>query len=407
MLIRNKTIAAGSIICFLVLIFSQCVYTSSTHGPRGDAYAGSAACVKCHAGIAASYVHTAHSRSVSAATKATIQGNFAPGANTFTINAANKIMMEKRDSGLYQVYYKDGKEIEAHRFDIVFGSVKGETYLWWKENQLFQLPVSYSNELHQWTNSPGYDSGREAEFDRQIEPRCFECHSSYIQLLQTASESSNMAKELDKSSVVYNIDCERCHGAAAAHVQYQTENPDSKTAKYIVSYKSLTRQQKIDMCAQCHSGNNNIRIRSLFAFQPGDTLLRYILPGYSNGNNKLDVHGNQTQLLSQSQCFLHTNLTCTTCHDVHVNQRGNKALFNERCQSCHTSLQHTSLAKINTQTVQFINTNCITCHMPLQSSNKIILRTTGNKQSANIKVITHYIAVYPDVAKEVMKNNLP
>ncbi len=405
MIKQNKTIATIIAIGFLVLIFSQCVYTSSNNDPRGDAYAGSASCIKCHAGIAASYLHTAHSNSVSVATKASVQGDFTLGANTFTINATNKIVMEKRDSGLYQVYYKDDKQIEAHRFDIVFGSVKGETYLWWNQNQLFQLPVSYSNELHQWTNSPGYDSGREAEFDRQIEPRCFECHSSYIQPLQTASESSSTDKELDKSSIVYNIDCERCHGAAAAHVQYQTENPNTKTAKYIVSYSTLTRQQKIDMCAQCHSGNNNVRMRSLFAFQPGDTLLHYMLPGFYNGNNRLDVHGNQTQLLSRSQCYLHTALTCITCHDTHTNQRGNTALFNERCQSCHTSIQHTSLPKENAQAIQFINSNCITCHMPLQSSNKIILRTTGNKQSANIKVITHYIAVYPDVAKEVMKNN--
>ncbi len=272
-----------------------------------------------------------------------------------------------------------------------------------ENNQLFQLPVSYSNELHQWTNSPGYDSGREAEFDRQIEPRCFECHSSYIQPLQTSSESSSTNEELDKGSIVYNIDCERCHGAAAAHVQYQTENPGIKVAKYIVSYRSLTRPQKIDLCAQCHSGNNNVRMRSLFAFQPGDTLFRYILPGYSNGN-KLDVHGNQTQLLSRNQCFLHTAMTCTTCHDTHVNQRSNTGLFNERCQSCHTSIQHTSLPKGNEQAIQFINANCITCHMPLQSLNKIILRTSGNKQSANIKVVTHHIAVYPDVAKEVMKS---
>ena len=398
---HTKTGIAILTICTVVFVFSQCIEANDANDPRGSAYAGSATCQKCHANVSASYAHTAHFHSASVAAENTIQGSFAHDSNVFAINPSEKVMMEKRDSGFYQVYYENSKEKNAHRFDIVFGSVKGETYLYWRNNQLFQLPVSYSNQLHNWTNSPGYDSGRENEFNRQIEARCFECHSSYVKPLPTASQNSN-SNSLDRSSIIYTIDCERCHGAGANHVRYQTENRGSKTAGYMVSYRSLSRQQKIDMCAQCHSGNNNVRLRSLFGFQPGDTLARFMLPGFANGD-KFDVHGSQPQLLSESQCFLHSAMTCTTCHDAHTNQRNEMDVFNQRCQSCHNAVAHPSLAKQTAPSVQFINTNCITCHMPLQSSNKIVLHTSGNAASDRVKVVSHYIAVYADETKEVLK----
>ncbi len=402
MLKHNKTGIAIIAICLAVFLFSQCMDVSGTGDPRGDAYAGSASCLKCHTNISDSYAHTAHFHSAGPAIENTIQGSFAQDSNVFVISSSAKVVMEKRNSRFYQVYYEHGKEKEARPFNIVFGSVKGETYLYWQDNQLFQLPVSYSNQLHNWTNSPGYDSGHQTEFNRQIESRCFECHSGYIKPLATASPNSN-ASRLDKNSIIYNIDCERCHGPAANHVKYQTENPDQKMAAYMVTCSSLSRQQKTDLCAQCHSGNNNVRLRSLFGFRPGDTLARFMLPGFAN-SNPFDVHGSQPQLLSASQCFLRSKtLTCTTCHEAHTNERSEPQVFNLRCINCHKAVAHPSLPKETDEEVQMIAANCITCHMPLQSSRKIVLHTSGNAASDKVKVVSHYIAVYPDVTEEVLK----
>lgn len=37
--------------------------------------------------------------------------------------------MKKTDNGLFQNYYLNGKAKDRYRFDIVFGGVKGESYL--------------------------------------------------------------------------------------------------------------------------------------------------------------------------------------------------------------------------------------------------------------------------------------
>jgi len=47
----------------------------------------------------------------------------------------------------------------AERIALVIGSGgKGQTYLYWNGDQLFQLPVSYWVDLG-WINSPGYRDG--------------------------------------------------------------------------------------------------------------------------------------------------------------------------------------------------------------------------------------------------------
>jgi hypothetical protein len=41
---------------------------------------------------------------------------------------------------------------------VVRSGEQGQTYLYWNEDQLFQLPVSYWTKLG-WVNSPGYRDG--------------------------------------------------------------------------------------------------------------------------------------------------------------------------------------------------------------------------------------------------------
>src|ERR1044072_6592225 len=79
----------------------------------------------------------------------------------------------------------------AERFDIVIGSGrKGQTYLYWDKNdQLFQLPVSYWTEVASWVNSPGYGD-TSIEFSRPAPPRCLACHASSFEAV-TSSGGAN------------------------------------------------------------------------------------------------------------------------------------------------------------------------------------------------------------------------
>ena len=387
----------------LSFILTQC-FSNKPEDPRGQVFAGSASCVKCHSAVYDSYIHTAHFQTSRPASLNNIDGSFVKGSNSFDFGNGMKVIMEKRKDGLYQVGYVNGKVVDAQKFDITIGHVKAQTYLYWKGNQLFELPMSYFSALHSWTNSPGYAADH-IDFSRPIIKRCLECHSSYVdELPQTEMSLTNRKVEFDKSSLIYGIDCERCHGPAANHVNYHTEYPEEKKAKYITTYSSLTRGQKMDACAVCHSGNKDAFERSAFAFKMGDTLAKFREPIFLHENTDpatLDVHGNQDALLSSSKCFLMSNMDCSSCHNPHANNSQNMALYTQKCLNCHSEAKHnfcTMAAKLGTT----INNKCIDCHMPQKPSNVISVEATGGKMSVPYLVRTHRIAIYPEETKKIL-----
>jgi hypothetical protein len=367
--------------------------------------------VSCHKNIYDNYLHTAHFSSTRQADATSMQGDFRNNANVFYFNDDLKVVMEKRSNGLFQIAYQKNKVIESRPFDITFGGTKAETYLYWKNNQLFELPISYFNNLHSWTNSPGLD-GSHPDYSREIGKRCFECHTSYIQELPIPTHGLESKIEFDKNSLIFGIDCERCHGPATNHVNYHLAYPDVKKPMYIQTYASLTRAQKIDVCAACHSGNTEHMLKSIFAFKPGDNLADFKEMHYLRQNvdsAKLDVHGNQTQLLESSKCFAMTNMNCSTCHDVHKNERQNVAMYSQKCLSCHTGQGH-SVCKLTASIGPMIKNNCIDCHMPAQPSNAIKVQISHGGSAIPYLVRTHHIAVYHDaataVSADLKKHNL-
>jgi len=198
---------------------------------------------------------------------------------------------------------------------------------------------------------------------------------------------------MERGSLIYGIDCERCHGPAGKHVQFHLDSPTVKEPKYMVRYTALTRQQKVDACAVCHSGNNVEQKKSTFAFRPGDKLDDYYDAGASTlVARENDVHGNHTQLMKKSACYIKSNsMTCNSCHNTHEVLKGSLKIYSERCMSCHKTTNHSekTLAKGN------LKTNCIDCHMPNQASKLISFQTAGSGKASAYMLRTHHIAIYP------------
>jgi len=396
----------GVFVVPIALILSQCISNSPAQNTdaRGNVYAGSVSCIKCHKSVYNNYLHTAHYQTSRTASAGNVHGNFTEGGNTLTLSDSVTVVMQKQGKALCQVKYVNNKAVEKHPFDIVFGGVKAETYLYWKNKQVLQLPVSYYNAIHAWGNSPGYEAGY-ADFSRVIGTRCFECHSSYVKELPQVTQSLTRTIELDRNAMILSIDCERCHGPAINHVNYHTEYPGQKTGRYIAKYSALTRAQKVDMCGVCHSGNSGTMLKSTFAFKPGDTLSKFKEAEFYHTDvdpDKLDVHGNQVQLLQSSACFAKSKMDCATCHNTHNNERGLTALFTQRCTSCHSEAKHNFCKMANRLNKATLTAQCINCHMPQKPSSVITVHNNSKSTLVPYAVRTHRIAVYPQETQKIL-----
>ncbi|MEO8765097.1 MAG: multiheme c-type cytochrome [Ginsengibacter sp.] len=360
---------------------------------NGKQFAGSESCKSCHKNIVESHVSTGHFHSSQPASASSVKGNFDSGKNVFNLNAHVKVVMEKTPGGLFQVVYINGREAGRLSMDIVIGYAKGQTYLYWHGDKLFQLPISYYPPLDEWCNSPGFPTDK-ILVDRPISVRCLECHTTNFKKTGAVNDDNSY----DKSQVIYGVDCERCHGPAAEHVSYQAAHPEETTAKFIINPARLSRQQKLDNCALCHSGLRE-NSKPSFSFVAGDKLDDYSTPDYKpDSTGKLDVHGNQYGLLTASKCFKLSKMDCSSCHNVHVNETNNVAVFSQRCVNCHNNTSHTFCKQPPTPGLVLKN-NCIDCHMPALPSKKIFLEMENRARSTSDLLRTHLIAIYKDQTK--------
>jgi Cytochrome c554 and c-prime len=356
--------------------------------PPASAYAGDAACAQCHAAEARTYGETPHAHDSSVASRKTIIGDFASGKNVMRTANPNIIFaMIAAPDGFYQsaVNIADPQNLtgEAQKFDIVIGSGRrGQTYLYWKGDALFELPVTYWTETHEWINSPGYVDGN-VHFDRPIVPRCLECHATTF---QTAAPPAN---QYVKDSLVLGIGCEKCHGPGAEHVarERSAHPPAAGSAEIaIVNPARLTHERAMDVCALCHAGAGEVLTESL-SFRPGDELAKYVKVSMPPPDAPVDVHGNQVQALEHSKCFTSGKLTCATCHNVHAKQETADA-FSVHCLACH-KMQSCPEFK---EKGEAIRTRCVDCHMPVGKSQALQSDTEGKVLPAVLR--THRIAVY-------------
>jgi len=392
---KRKLFRLGIFIIPVIILLAQCIDYKKQKDPRGNTYAGSKTCVTCHQSIYKSYLHTAHYLASQPATDSTIEGSFVHGSNEFVFNPQMKVVMDKRDTGFYQTGYINGKKQQSQRFDIVFGGIKGQTYAYWFTNQLFELPVTYVKNMNTWVNSPGYYTDR-IEFERPIGTKCLNCHASEIKKEQPLVPGFNNNNEgFDKNSLVYGIDCERCHGPAAEHVKFHINHPEVKKANYIATFSSLDREQKMNMCVVCHSGADSRMLKAAFKFNPKDNI-KYVDPVSELDYKHIDVHGNQRGLLITSKCYISSNMDCSTCHDTHVNDRANLIGYTSRCMTCHNASSHNVCKMTGQLSAGILKTNCISCHMPELTSKVII---AGDSSTL---IHTHHIAIYPGQTQKIL-----
>jgi len=367
-----------------------------TEAPSPSAYAGDSACVQCHRKESEFYPLTPHARDSASATAKEITGSFNTGHNVLYTSNPNLIVeMIAKPDGFYQsaVNLADPNNRLTERFDIVIGSGRhGQSYLYWNDDQLFELPASYWTWNHQWVISPGFPAGQ-VHFDRAIVPRCLECHASYFTSL--APPLNRFSKE----SLALGINCERCHGPGALHVARERSTkppPSGSHDESIVNPARLTRDRQLDLCALCHAGAVE-PIRPPLTFVAGENIRNYLAIQPASSDAPPDVHGNQVGALELSKCFTSGKMTCSTCHNVHEKQE-NADSFSRHCLACHEVRACGEYRALGST----IRTKCVECHMPLEESAKITSDSSGGTLHALLRA--HQIKIYPDATERIERS---
>lgn len=397
----------ASVILLAVLLSPFSAFSTQPAGidqakANGTEHAGDAACLDCHQQQALPYLHTSHHLTSQLVNHTSMRFSLPGGAKSLMIVDPAKqsdqpyLFFQIKASG--ESYYQSAvtgwgsrRQTRTEPMDIVIGSGRrGQTFLYWDANRLFELPISYWTAGHEWINSPGYADGT-ADFSRPVNPGCLECHATAIQAL-SADPSTN---SYEKNTLVTGISCETCHGSGQEHIAKQRQAASKGVRaedNIILNPKLFSRDRQVDLCAVCHSGLARDEVAPAFSFVPGQPLSNYFRPLASADVERPDVHGNQVGLLRRSRCFLASpEMSCSTCHDVHAAERP-AAAYSGRCLTCH-QWQSCGVAK---KLGPRIADNCIDCHMPVQSTNVIVSETAGKVTRATMR--NHWIKVYPDPA---------
>src|SRR5579863_1436005 len=219
--------------------------SSPTPNPR-DNYVGDDACRSCHQDKVETFHRTAHYLTSRLPDKDSILGNFNADANVLKTSNPDlyfRMEAEAKNGSFFQTAVQGQPPYttsRTERFGLVVGSGgKGQTFLFWKADLLFQLPVSYWKEIG-WVNSPVYRDGV-AYFDRLVIPRCLECHGTYFESLAPPQN------HYSQTGFVVGITCEKCHGPGRGHVQiFSSKSAKTSPDSAILNPAQFSRNRQMD-----------------------------------------------------------------------------------------------------------------------------------------------------------------
>lgn len=367
--------------------------------PEERGFLAADACRDCHSEQYESYVHTAHARTSMLPSATAILGSFASGRSELSTATPELRFRMLAEGGQFLQRLQLDDPLKGTRYerdfpiDLVLGSGNhGQSYLYWDDDRLYQLHVSYLTESDSWVNSPGPYYDGTADFARPVPVRCIECHATWI------GSDVKSVNRFDRSTLVPGIGCVRCHGPGHEHVEFHRQFPDEQTGRRIVQPASLSVQRQNEICAQCHSAGEVLG--SAFGYRPGQALAEWMeldLSGESADN--ADPHSaNQLARLMKSRCFTTPEgLSCITCHDPHHSQQGQLAGYSAQCASCHQPATCPDVRQLGSVAEK----RCVECHMPSRRDAQVQIETTSGNVQALLR--DHLIGRWPETAAEMRR----
>ena len=338
------------------------------------AYVGEQACVRCHVEESMTFDRTGMGRAFYPMTPDEIVEDWTDD-NELVIEATGlHYRMERRGDKFYQRQFildSRGNEIAADQRELIFALGSGNHsrgYVTEVEGKLFQAPVCWYPAEQLWEMCPGYEIMND-HFVREISQGCIHCHNDVMELIE--GERNEYRKPYP-----HGIGCERCHGPGQLHVERweKGETPTGEFDPTIVHVRRLPREERIEVCFQCHLGDAKAseRVmrwdRDVTAFRPGQKLSEVVVAFRMNTATQHDFGlTGQVDRMLLSRCYTESGgqLECLTCHNPHVSvYRENRPddFFRRPCLSCHAVEDCGESPDVRAQTEPAAD-DCWQCHM--------------------------------------------
>ncbi|MDX1978919.1 MAG: cytochrome c3 family protein, partial [Bryobacteraceae bacterium] len=339
-------------------------------------------CAGCHKEVWESYRRTGMGRSFSLPSADNTPVSASPyfhaaSESYFTMSVRGESYFQRRhqlDASRREI------NVMEKRVDYVMGSGNlARTYLHrTAADTLIELPLGwYAEKGGYWAMNPGYDRPDHEGFRRPITYDCMFCHNAYPKI----EARKPWAEAVYAGAIPLGIDCERCHGSGARHMDLAGRPGVARelVRRAIVNPARLTAERQMEICMACHLETTSFPLpnaiqryeRGPFSFRPGEALADFILnfdhaPG-AGREEKFEIVS-AAYRLRRSACFVKSagKMLCTTCHNPHEAPRGAAAAvqYNGVCRQCHggglSASSHTG------------QSDCVSCHMPKRRTEDVI-----------------------------------
>lgn len=321
-------------------------------GLRAGDFVGAAQCSKCHPAEFAKQSDSHHAKALSPI----LQSPIAPKLLGHTVQEKNGLKFDYSPTlkGIQVIVERAGQSASA-TLEWAFGAgVRGITPVGSIDGQYFEHRVSWYTVGDRAGLTMGHSANAPADVRTALGRKqaadviagCFDCH---------ATDS--------KVDMRPGIECERCHGPGAAHVQ-------APSARNIQDPGRLSSRDLVQFCGQCHRlPPSEVDERESTRFAPIG--------------------------LIASRCFQRSNkLSCVTCHDPHANVNQNVSYYVAKCVACHANPKPALNCRRTT------GDNCLTCHMPKTNTAPYLMFTDHHIRVSHLLASQAY-DVLKDPAKAV------
>jgi len=296
----------------------------------------SSLCISCHRAQAGEQPHTSMARALSRVGESEILRS----NPKLTFREGDYSYQIANDGAAITYTVTDGNETLRVPLQWSFGlGTAGQTYVYQRRGQWYETRLSYYQAIRGLDLTPGHKPAlpRSLEdaagrfLDASETPRCFGCHAT----------NAVVEGRLSLAGITPGVQCERCHGPAAKHVEAM-KTGDLKAAA-MPKLGKLPAEDLSNFCGQCHR-----------------TWAEVAMNGPHDINNvRFQPYG-----LTNSRCYdpADPRIRCVACHDPHREVVKSAAAYDPKCLACHGGSDANSPAKA--KPCPSANKNCVTCHMP-------------------------------------------